>query len=91
MVFNELGALRLLQDRPDQAETEHREALRLALRIKSEGDRAEALAGLGRCALATGRLDEAQDKFEQAREIFLSIHAREAAEMDAELRRLPPQ
>ena len=48
-------------------------------------DEAHALAGLGRCALAAGRMAEAAGQLPQALEIFRRIGAAEAAEVAAEL------
>jgi Tfp pilus assembly protein PilF len=46
---------------------------------------AYALAGLGRCALATGNTAEAAGRLRQALEIFQRIGAPEAAAVSAEL------
>jgi hypothetical protein len=53
--------------------------------IGSAWDEAHALAGLGRCALASDDAAEAQANLRQAQEIFQRIGAAEAAEVSAEL------
>ena len=63
----------------------HQQALDLARQISSPLDEAHALAGLGRCALATGRTAEAEAGLRQALEIFQRIGAPEAATVSAEL------
>jgi hypothetical protein len=57
----------------------------LAREIGSSGNEAQALAGLGRCALAAGHSAGAEDKLWQAREIFHRIGTAEAAGVAAEL------
>jgi tetratricopeptide (TPR) repeat protein len=69
----------------DQAGSIHQQALDLAREIGSSWDEAHALAGLGRCALASGHAAEAEANLRQALEIFQRIGAAEAAELAAEL------
>jgi hypothetical protein len=61
----------------------------LAREITSPQDEAHALAGLGRCALADGRQADAIEPLRQARDILQRIGAAEAADIAAELDRLP--
>jgi hypothetical protein len=63
----------------------HRQALDLAREIASPWDEAQALAGLGRCALAAGHATDAVAGLRQAREIFERIGAAEATAVAAEL------
>jgi hypothetical protein len=63
----------------------HRQALDLAREISSPWDEAQALAGLGRCALAAGHATDAVAGLRQAREIFERIGAAEATAVTAEL------
>jgi Flp pilus assembly protein TadD len=69
----------------DQAEACHRQALKLAHEVGSSCSEAQALAGLGRCALAAGRSADAVRRLRQAREIFHRIGRAEAARVTAEL------
>lgn len=57
----------------------------LARKIGSSWDEAQALAGLGRCALAADRRAEAEIFLRQAREIFQRLGAAEATAVAAEL------
>ena len=58
--------------------------LQLARAIPSPWDEAHALAGMGRCAMATGDTIQAQLLLRQAEEIFLRIGAAEAHAVRAE-------
>ena len=78
MALNERGTLHWVSDDLAQAESCHQRALDLARAIGSAWDEAHALAGLGRCALAAGRVTEAADDLRQALEIFQRIGAPEA-------------
>jgi tetratricopeptide (TPR) repeat protein len=69
----------------NRARAGHRQALELARKIGSEWDQAHALAGLGRCALASGRPADAIANLRQALEIFQRIGAVEASDVAAEL------
>jgi hypothetical protein len=60
----------------------------LAREIGNSGNEAQALAGLGRCALAAGRSSGAAHRLQQAREIYHRIGRAEAAEVAAELAEL---
>ena len=57
----------------------------LARKISSPWDEAHALAGLGRCALGSGRTADATALLRQARDIFQRIGAAETADVAAEL------
>jgi hypothetical protein len=57
----------------------------LAREIRSAWDEAHALAGLGRCALASDHAAEAREKLGQALEIFQRIGAAEAADVSVEV------
>ena len=61
----------------------------LARQIGSPLEEAHALAGLGRCADADGRIAEAEDRLRQALAIFQRIGAADAAGVAAELDSLP--
>jgi hypothetical protein len=61
----------------------------MAREIDSSSDEAQALAGLGRCALAAGDLSGARDLLGLSRRIFEQIGAAEAADVAAELTALP--
>ncbi len=86
--LNEEGALYRACDELDRAATCHRQALDLALAIDSPWDEACALAGLGRCALATGHIADARAYLEQAQRIFHRTGAAEAIGIKAELQAL---
>jgi tetratricopeptide (TPR) repeat protein len=83
--LNELGALHQVRNDIDQAETCHQQALDVARGSDSAWNEAHALAGLARCALATGRITEAKAIMRQAWEIFLRIGSVEATGAAAEL------
>ena len=53
--------------------------------IGSPRDEADALAGLGRCALATGHPTQAEALLRQALEIFQRTGAAEAADVSRDL------
>lgn len=72
-----------------QARACHQEALDLAREDGIRWDEAHALAGLGRCALAAGRIAEAEGQLRRALEIFQRIGTAEAADVAAELDALP--
>jgi DNA-binding SARP family transcriptional activator/tetratricopeptide (TPR) repeat protein len=84
-VLNEAGTLYRLRNDPGRAKECHRQALDVSREIASPWDEAHALAGLGRCALAYGRTDEAAAALSQARDIFQRIGAAESAGIAAEL------
>jgi DNA-binding SARP family transcriptional activator/tetratricopeptide (TPR) repeat protein len=86
--LNEAGALYRACDELDRAVTCHQQALDLALAIDSPWDEACALAGLGRCALAAGRIADAGAYLEQAQRIFQRTGAAEAIGIKAELHAL---
>jgi tetratricopeptide (TPR) repeat protein len=83
--LNELGAVYRVRGDLGRASACHRQALDLAREIASPWDEAQALAGLGRCALAAGRTVDAVPGLRQAREIFDRIGAAEATAVAAEL------
>ena len=83
--LNEAGTLHRICGDLRQARSCHQQALKLARQIRSPWDKAHALAGLARCALATGRAADAQADLRQAQEIFQRIGAAEAADVSAEL------
>ena len=83
--LNELGTVSRIRGDLDRASACHRKALDLAREIATPWDEAQALAGLGRCALAAGRTVDAIAGLRQAREIFDRIGAAEAAAIAAEL------
>jgi tetratricopeptide (TPR) repeat protein len=83
--LNEAGALSWARGDFGQARSFHQQALDLARQISSAWDEAHALAGLGRCYQAAGRIAEAEDGLRQALEIFQRIGAAEAAGVAAEL------
>ena len=88
-VLNESGTLNRTRGDLRQAWSCHQQALDLACQIGSSWDEAEALAGLGRCALAAGRTAEAEAGLRQALAHFQRIGAAEAAAVSAELDALP--
>ena len=67
------------------AEQYHRQACELSRAIGSSVDEADALAGLGRCALAAGHATQAGILLRQALEIFQRIGAAEADGVAREL------
>jgi tetratricopeptide (TPR) repeat protein len=83
--LNERGTLHRVSGDLAQAEVCHRQALDLARAIASPWDEAHALAGLGRCALATSHATQANALLRQALEIFQRIGAAEAPGLRAEL------
>ena len=87
--LNVAGTLHRLGGDLRQARSCHQQALGLARQIASSWDEAHALAGLGRCALATGHAARAENMLRQALQIFQRIGTAEAAEVSAELQRLP--
>jgi tetratricopeptide (TPR) repeat protein len=88
-ILNEVGTLHRQQGDLGRATAYHREALEMAREIASSSDEAQALAGLGRCALAAGDLSGARDLLGRSRRIFEQIGAAEAADVAAELTALP--
>jgi tetratricopeptide (TPR) repeat protein len=83
--LNEMGTLHRLQGDLDKAEEYHRQALHQARGIGSSLDEAYALAGLGRTAVAGGRITEAAANLRQANDILQRINAAEGLEVAAEL------
>ena len=65
--LNEAGTLYLARGDLDRAAAFHRQALELARRIGSSWDEAHALAGLGRCDLATGQTGDAKARLARHR------------------------
>jgi tetratricopeptide (TPR) repeat protein/transcriptional regulator with XRE-family HTH domain len=87
--LNELGMLSRLRGDLDRAQEYHGLALDLAHGIKSSWDEGQALAGLGRTALAAGRTAEARDRLRRAQEAFGQAGAAaEEAQITAELNAL---
>jgi DNA-binding SARP family transcriptional activator/tetratricopeptide (TPR) repeat protein len=85
MVLNELGTVRRLTGDMDGAMAAHRAALELAALVPSPWDRAQSLAGFGRCATASGRPAEGAAHLRTALDILRRISAGEAAEVAADL------
>jgi tetratricopeptide (TPR) repeat protein len=85
MVLNEIGTLHRDRGELDQAEACHQQALDLAPEIDSSWDEAHALAGVGRCAIASGRNAEGRTGLRHALKIFQRIGAPEASDISAEL------
>jgi tetratricopeptide (TPR) repeat protein/transcriptional regulator with XRE-family HTH domain len=84
--LNELGMLSRLRGDLDRAQEYHGLALDLARGIESSWDEGQALAGLGRTALAAGRTAEARDRLRRAQEAFGQADAAaEEAQITAEL------
>jgi tetratricopeptide (TPR) repeat protein len=83
--LNELGTVHQLAGDLDRAMTAHKQALELAELVPSLWDKAQALAGFGRCALARGRRREATARLREALDILQRINAAEATEVSAEL------
>ncbi len=86
--LNEAGTLHRACGDLRRAVSCHQQALDLARQIGSSWDEAQALAGLGRCALAAGHTAKAEHRLRQALEIFRRTGAAEAAEVSAELEAL---
>jgi tetratricopeptide (TPR) repeat protein len=86
--LNELGTVYHAWGDLDQAAAFHREALDLSRALDNTFNEAVAVAGLGRCAWAAGRREDAEAALSQALEIFQRIGAAEAAEVSAELAEL---
>jgi hypothetical protein len=63
----------------------HRAAFELADLVPSPWDKAQSLAGFGRCAVARGRPRHGIAQLRKALDIFHRINAGEAAEVAAEL------
>ena len=87
--LNEAGTLSRTRGDLGRARACHQQALDQARQIGSPLEEAHALAGLGRCARATGRAAEAKDRLRQALAILQRIGAAEAAGVSAELDALP--
>jgi tetratricopeptide (TPR) repeat protein/transcriptional regulator with XRE-family HTH domain len=90
-VLNFAGTLHRVRGDLRQAGSCHQQALDLSRQIGSHWGEAEALAGLGRCALAGGQVARAEGMLRQALEIFKRIGAAgaaEAAEIFAEIQAL---
>jgi DNA-binding SARP family transcriptional activator/tetratricopeptide (TPR) repeat protein len=85
MVLNELGAVHRLSGDVDRAIAAHQEALEVAELVPSPWDKAQSLAGFGRCAMVRGRHGEGAAQLRTALDIFRRINAAEAAEVAAEL------
>ena len=83
--LNERGTLHRVSGELARAEGCHRQGLDLARAIASSWDEAHALAGLGRCALAAGRVTEAAENLRQAVEIFQRIGVAEVGDVSREL------
>lgn len=83
--LNEAGTLHRVRGDLSQSDACHRQAFVLARDIDSSRDETHAQAGLSRCALAAGRMTDAQTGLRQAQEIFHRISAAEAASISVEL------
>lgn len=87
--LNNLGAVHLARGEVTAARDCHNQSLALSRQISSAWDEAHALAGLGRCAHATGRNRDAANLLRQAHSIFARIYAHEAHDVAAEIDSLP--
>lgn len=83
--FNEQGTLHRARGNLALAQEAHQRALDLARAIGSSRDEACALAGLGRCALASGAIAQAGTLLRQAHQIFGRIGAAETQDIRTEL------
>jgi Tfp pilus assembly protein PilF len=86
--LNETGTLHRVNGDLAQAQGFHRQALELARATVSSWTEADALAGLGRCAVAAGQAGPAQAFLQQALEIFQQLGAAEAQDLLAEVNAL---
>ncbi|NLT53392.1 MAG: tetratricopeptide repeat protein [Actinomycetales bacterium] len=82
---NELGVVHRLGGDLSRARAHHHRALLLAREAGRPWDEATALAGLGRCALASGDTQDAATRLGQALDLFRRIGAADAAGVEAEL------
>jgi lipopolysaccharide biosynthesis regulator YciM len=83
--LNQLGELHRARGDVGRARDCHLRALDLARELQGSWDEAHALAGLGRCAHASGDLAAATRLLGQAHDIFCRIGAAEAAGLADEL------
>lgn len=83
--LNERGTLYRVCGEFTEAEDCHRQALEIARAIANAWDEGQALAGLGRCAIATGRTAQGKDLLWKAYEIFKRIGAADTQAILAEL------
>ena len=83
-VLNHQGDLLRHSGSPEPARVCHVQALHLAREVESPLDEARALAGIGRCAVATGVIDGIAD-MRCALEIFQRLGEAEGTESAAEL------
>ena len=83
--LNETGTLYRISNDLIRAVKCHEQALMLARQIKGSWDEAHALAGLGRCAVADGRVEQGAATLKEALELFERIGAAETSEVRAEL------
>jgi tetratricopeptide (TPR) repeat protein/transcriptional regulator with XRE-family HTH domain len=86
--LNERGTQYRLCGELAPAQTCHERSLELARAIDSPWDQAHALAGLGRCAIASGDATRAGDLLRRALRTFQRIGAAESADVAAEVRAL---
>jgi hypothetical protein len=77
MVLNELGAVHRLSGDLERAVAAHRAALDVAELVASPWDKAQSLAGFGRCALARGERQEGVTLLRTALNIFRQANAGE--------------
>jgi tetratricopeptide (TPR) repeat protein len=87
-VLNERGTLHRASGELAPAGQCHQQALELARVIGSPWHEAHALAGLGRCAVATGQPAQAEALLRHAHEIFQRTGAADATAVLAELNAL---
>jgi tetratricopeptide (TPR) repeat protein/transcriptional regulator with XRE-family HTH domain len=85
LALDEQGTLHRVRGELQQARERYQQSLELAREIDSFWKEGQALAGLGRCAVAAEEAVEAEALLRQALEIFQRIGAGEAAEVSAEL------
>ncbi len=77
--WNNLGAVAMVQDAPEQAWSNHANALRLyrQAKVRDVGE-VETLTNLGSALLASGRPEEARTQFEEAVELGGTLNGAEA-------------
>lgn len=83
--LNTMGTLHRIRGFSAEALASHQQALTLADAIHSSWDKAHALAGLGRCASASGNHPAARDYLLGAEKLFQQLGTPEADDVAAEL------
>lgn len=87
-MLNETGTLHRVTGELAQARQCHQRSLELARAIASPWDEAQALAGLGRCAITASDTAQAEVLLRQAHEIFRQLGAADARAVLTELNAL---